>query len=204
MPLIPICLKKTNLTSYFKINFCKLPSYNGKKVSLTYSEITFFCKLPSCNVPRSCPLRRHLRNTHVFLPSCALNLRSSSSTAASPEVHRSKSISSYRGVHAILSVVLCTLHTSRGGLYCRQQISTFLYSSATTPNSQIILPISFYRSTLLYTHNHARLTREDISPSLFVPPRCWSRSYFAVTYRKPAAICIIHSYSSKQLTSPPV
>ena len=34
--------------------------------------------------------------------------------------------------------------------------------SATTPYLQIILPISFYRSTLLYTHNHARLTREGI------------------------------------------
>ena len=41
---------------------------------------------------------------------------SSSSTAASPEVHRNRSISSSRGVHAILSVVFCTLHTPRCGL----------------------------------------------------------------------------------------
>ena len=52
--------------TYFKINSCKLPSCNNakKNVSLTYSETTF-CKLPPCNVSRSCPLRRHLRNTCV-------------------------------------------------------------------------------------------------------------------------------------------
>ena len=55
-------------------------------------------------------------SSNVFLPSCALNIRSLSSTAASPDAHRNLSISRYRGVHAILSVVFCTLNTPRCGL----------------------------------------------------------------------------------------
>ena len=113
------CLSNTSYTSRthncFELHSCTNVKQN---ISLTYSEITF-CKLPSSSVQISRPLRRHLRNTHVFLPSCALNIRSLSSTAASPEVHRNRSIisiSSYRGVHSILSVVFCTLHTPCCGL----------------------------------------------------------------------------------------
>ena len=81
---------------------------------------------------------------------------------------------------------------------CRQQSSTSLYSSGTTPNFQSILPISFYRSTLLYTHNHACLTRESniacLSRRVVGGDRMnyelqFRRTlHFAVTYRKPAAL----------------
>ena len=90
------------------------------------------------------------------------------------------------------------MHYIRQAVDCRKQSSTSLYSSAITPNFQFILPISFYRSTLLYIHNRARLTRKGNKA-------CLSRRvvggdrikydfqfrrtlHFAVTYRKPAAL----------------
>ena len=88
------------------------------------------------------------------------------STAASTDVHRYTSLSRNRGVtqSSLSPFVPGTLQCIRRAVdYCRQQSSTFLYSSATTPHPQIILPMCFYRSTLLYTHNHARLTRKGIS-----------------------------------------
>ena len=141
-----------------------LPSCNNVKtnVSLTYSEITF-CKLPSCNVPRSCPLRRHLQNTHVFLPSCALNIRSSSSTAASPEVHRNKAFRATEGFTQ--SSLSSTVHYIRRAVdHCRQQSSTFLHIALR--QHPISKSSSLCPSTSAHcfnTHNHARLSREGIS-----------------------------------------
>ena len=130
---------------------------------------------------------------HVFLPSCTLNTRYSPSTAASPEIHRNKSLQSYRGVHAIyLSFVVHYIHRAVG--YCRRRSTTFLYNKycfATTPHFiKIILPISLYipQHTAVHTQSCTLDTRRCLP--VFVQPRCWWRSYFAVTYRKPAAIFI--------------
>ena len=77
-----------------------------------------------------------------------------------------------RGSRSPLCRILYTTYIRRAVDYCRQKNSDSLWSFATTPDFGIILPISCYRSTLLYTHNHARLTRECI----FVSPLtkiCW-------------------------------
>ena len=114
-----------------------------KNIHLTYtSKSTFFVKkLPSCNNVKiyiyiSYILRNHLVVHAAFVHRFKiLSFATSSSqhacvppllrlehpvlviyTAASPEVHRNENLSSYRGVHAILSVVFCTLHTPRCGL----------------------------------------------------------------------------------------
>ena len=41
-------------------------------------------------------------------------------------------------------------------------------------------------------HTRHTIMQLDTRRCLFVPPRCWSRSYFAVTVRKPAAIFNIY------------
>ena len=171
------CISRTH-------NFVELPSCNNVKQCISHILRNPHFKLPSCNVPSFCPLRRHLRNTHVFLPSCALNIRSSSSTAASPEVHRSKVFRATEGfTESSRSSFVHFIH--RAVDYSREYNSTYLYmlcNNTQFPNRPpyLLLP--------QHTAAHAQSCTLDMRRYLFVPSRLYSRSYFAVTYRNPAAI----------------
>ena len=58
----------------------------------------------------------------------------------------------------------CPLYTTYVALWTVADNKAVPSSIIALQQHQIILPDSFYRSTLLYTHKHARLRREGISP----------------------------------------
>ena len=162
MLLVPTCWKNIYLT-YSKNNFYKLPSCNVKKMYLSYT-------------PKSPFFVGCLRATFQDLVLCGVifetrmcfcppALWTSGPRHLPPLSPNSIEIRVFRATEGFTQFSLSSLvlYIRRAVDYSRQHSSTSLDNFATTPNFQTILPI-FYGSTLLYTHDHARLTREGIFP----------------------------------------